>query len=234
MAAPVRRGRSAEGRAEVRGDLVRAALALFTEHGYDETTVDDITAAAGVGRRTFFRYFRGKEDAVSPDHETCLARVDAVYAPAHDTEPLAPLVLRAADPEFDLYLDSPAEAKARFELTRTIAALRDREAGGVDTSRGLFGRRLGERPAARPDGELAAAVTAASVVAAHNMALRSWLVDGARPEARDACRATFRRVDAMLPVAPSVPADDLSAIATRLERVAARMENSVGNVGMQP
>ena len=66
------------------------------------------------------------------------------------------------------------------------------------------------------------------------MALRSWLVDGARPEARDACRATFRRVDAMLPVAPSVPADDLSAIATRLERVAARMENSVGNVGMQP
>ncbi|MFC7656445.1 TetR family transcriptional regulator [Pseudonocardia benzenivorans] len=66
MGAPVRRGRSAAGRAEVRGELVRAALTLFTEKGYDETTVDDVAAAAGVGRRTFFRYFRGKEDAVSP------------------------------------------------------------------------------------------------------------------------------------------------------------------------
>ena len=50
-----RRGRSTEGRAEVRRDLVAAAVRLFTERGYDETTIDDIAVAAGVGRRTFFR-----------------------------------------------------------------------------------------------------------------------------------------------------------------------------------
>ncbi|AEA27372.1 regulatory protein TetR [Pseudonocardia dioxanivorans CB1190] len=225
MGAPVRRGRSAAGRAEVRGELVRAALTLFTEKGYDETTVDDVAAAAGVGRRTFFRYFRGKEDAVSPDHETCLARVDEVFATAHDSEPLTPLVLRAGDRVFDLYLDNPAEASARFALTRNVPALRDREAASVDRYRRLFGRRLRERLVGRPDGELVAAVTAAAVVAAHNHALRTWLVDGARPEEADACRAAFRRVETMLPVAPDRP-DDLAEIARRLERAADRLDRA--------
>ena len=43
-----RRGRSAEGRAEVRRDLVAAAVTLFTDRGYDETTIDDIATSAGV------------------------------------------------------------------------------------------------------------------------------------------------------------------------------------------
>ena len=94
-AARVRRGSSAQGRAEVRRELVGAAARLFDERGYDDTTVDDIAAAAGVGRRTFFRYFRSKEDAISPDHESALARVAEVFAGAHPDEPAASLVLRA-------------------------------------------------------------------------------------------------------------------------------------------
>ena len=38
-----------------RAELERAAFTLFTENGFDETTVDDIAVAAGIGRRTFFR-----------------------------------------------------------------------------------------------------------------------------------------------------------------------------------
>lgn len=41
-------------------ELELAALRLFTAQGYDETTVDQIATAAGVSRRTFFRYFEAK------------------------------------------------------------------------------------------------------------------------------------------------------------------------------
>lgn len=50
--------------------LVWTALALFEERGYAETTLDELCAAAEVSKRTFFRYFRGKEDVVlDPGHE---------------------------------------------------------------------------------------------------------------------------------------------------------------------
>jgi mycofactocin system transcriptional regulator len=42
--------------------LSHVGLELFFERGFDATTVDDIAAAAGIGRRTFFRYFASKND----------------------------------------------------------------------------------------------------------------------------------------------------------------------------
>lgn len=48
----------------VRDQLGEAALHLVARQGYEETTVEQIVAAAGVSRRTFFRYFKSKEDVV--------------------------------------------------------------------------------------------------------------------------------------------------------------------------
>jgi AcrR family transcriptional regulator len=49
-------------RAVVRSLLARTALELFAAKGYNNTTVEEVAAAAGVSRRTLFNYFRGKED----------------------------------------------------------------------------------------------------------------------------------------------------------------------------
>ncbi|CAM5643176.1 TetR family transcriptional regulator [Streptomyces pilosus] len=47
-------------------DIARAAAELFTEKGPDGTTAEEIAARAGVALRTFYRYFRSKQDAVAP------------------------------------------------------------------------------------------------------------------------------------------------------------------------
>ena len=56
-----------------REELELIALQLFAERGFDSTTVDDVAEAAGIGRRTFFRYFASKNDVVWGDWEVALA-----------------------------------------------------------------------------------------------------------------------------------------------------------------
>ncbi|HLJ42079.1 MAG TPA: TetR family transcriptional regulator, partial [Candidatus Acidoferrales bacterium] len=55
-----RGGRRERRRTETRERIFRAALDLFAERGFMETTVEDITEAADVGKGTFFNYFPTK------------------------------------------------------------------------------------------------------------------------------------------------------------------------------
>ncbi|HEY2214888.1 MAG TPA: TetR family transcriptional regulator, partial [Acidimicrobiales bacterium] len=54
-------------RQQTRIDLVRAAVELFQEQGYEATTVDQIVELGNYSKSTFFRYFGGKEDVVFLD-----------------------------------------------------------------------------------------------------------------------------------------------------------------------
>ena len=56
--APIRE----QTRTVVRSLLARTAIELFGAKGFDNTTLDEVAAAAGVSRRTLFNYFRNKED----------------------------------------------------------------------------------------------------------------------------------------------------------------------------
>jgi mycofactocin system transcriptional regulator len=67
-----------------REELEETAFSLFAARGFDATTVDDIAAAAGIGRRTFFRYFPSKNDipwgAFEQELERMRTRLRAVPA----------------------------------------------------------------------------------------------------------------------------------------------------------
>ena len=70
--APAQLGRR---RVTTRAELEHVAFELFDRRGFEGTTVDDIASAAGIGRRTFFRYFASKNDVPWGDFETELARL---------------------------------------------------------------------------------------------------------------------------------------------------------------
>jgi mycofactocin system transcriptional regulator len=60
--------------ASSRAEIEQAAFRLFAARGFEATTVDDIAAAAGIGRRSFFRYFRSKNDVVWGEFDAGLDR----------------------------------------------------------------------------------------------------------------------------------------------------------------
>ena len=67
-------------------ELAAVAQRLFLEQGFDETSVEDIAAAAGIGRRTFFRYFRAKVDVLFAESaaEMEVLRRELAMAPEDD------------------------------------------------------------------------------------------------------------------------------------------------------
>jgi len=88
-------GRRQRRSAETRERLFRAALKLFTEKGFAETTVEDITKAADVGKGTLFNYFPSKEHILIAFSEMQLGKLQqAVENLRHNQEPM-PTFLRA-------------------------------------------------------------------------------------------------------------------------------------------
>ncbi|GGM57440.1 TetR family transcriptional regulator [Micromonospora sonchi] len=177
----------------IRDRLARAAFELFTVQGYESTTIDDITTAAGVARRTFFRHFRSKEDVIFPDHDSVLDRVRWYLGASANTEPVF-AVAEATRLIFESFMATPEQTLARYRLTREVAALRDREVASVARYERVLSDYLRSRLPNTSEAALAAHVAAASFVAAHNQVLREWLRSGGTQSPRPALEAALTTV----------------------------------------
>lgn len=75
-------------KARARAEIAAAALRLFSEKGFEGVTVEEIVAAAGVSRRTFFRYFDTKEDALLADYPELNLRLTHALVQGGAEDPL--------------------------------------------------------------------------------------------------------------------------------------------------
>jgi AcrR family transcriptional regulator len=166
---------------DTRARVAAAAFELFAAQGFDGTTVDAIAERAGIARRTFFRYFRSKDDVIFADHDTLLATVNENLALQSGLSPVR-AICSGVRVVFRSYVADPQVSVQRYRLTRSVDALRDRELVTVRRYERAFSRYVRDRMAGGPFSEsetvLRADVIAATVVAAHNAVLREWLRAG--------------------------------------------------------
>jgi AcrR family transcriptional regulator len=182
-----------------RDKLMAAAISLSLARGYEETTADAIAEAAGVARRTFFRYFRAKEDAVLPDHDDCLRRVRDLLDKVDPGAPPLAAIKRAAHMVLALYAQDPVTAVRRYDLLRRVESLREREITTTGRYQRVFADHLHRAEAGGDAGaRLRHDVTAAAVVAAHNHVLRQWIRDKAKGDVHARLDAALVSVEALM------------------------------------
>jgi len=104
-------------------ELSHIALQLFVERGFDATTIDEIAARAGIGRRTFFRYFPSKNDLPWGDFEQLLDRMRSYLHALPETLPLVE-ALREAVIEFNRFpVEEVPYHRQRMELLLNVPTL---------------------------------------------------------------------------------------------------------------
>ncbi len=169
-------GHPGRRRATSRAELEQAAFALFAARGFEGTTVDEIAAAAGIGRRTFFRYFPSKNDIPWGAFEDELERMRVRLKACPPEVPLAD-ALRVALIDFNRV--APAQVplhRRRMELILRVPTLLAHSTLRFAAWREVVAEFVAERTGRRPD-DLAPQAIAHAVLGVAIAAYEHWLDD---------------------------------------------------------
>jgi AcrR family transcriptional regulator len=134
----------------IRSELSAAALSAFAARGFDATTVDDIAASVGVSRRTFFRYFASKEDAILQSVDQTGDAIAARLALRPSGEPALEALRRSLDVIEEEFAADPERWLTLMTLSRETPALRARHLDKQDRWIGQMAEVLAPRMALHP------------------------------------------------------------------------------------
>lgn len=164
-----------------RDRLERAALELFAERGFAETTVPQITARAGLTTRTFFRHFADKREVLFAREEELPDLVAGLIAGAPASLGPMDVIIHAFDAGVSELFEGRIEyLRARRAVVSSDGGLRERELRKFDVLTEAAARGFRDRGA----GELTAALSARLAVTVFSVALTRWLDAGGDRELR--------------------------------------------------
>lgn len=159
-----------------RDRLGRAAFELFSERGFEQTTVTDIAARAGLDKRTFYRLFGDKREALfSGGQEFQDFLVEAVTeVPDAGEEPFAAFLCALQQAAVVVFGDRLEFARTRKSVIDSSAELMERES----LKMGSMAQAVAAALRGRGAGDAAAVLAAESGVTVFRFAYARWVADG--------------------------------------------------------
>jgi AcrR family transcriptional regulator len=159
----------------VRAELSQVAFELTREHGFDNVTVDDMAAAAGVSRSTLLRYFGTKEEVVLSAFDAHAVRFADELRARPELEDDWTALCRSLEGVLSYYyLENPAGALSVTKFVRSTPALSERQASKRGSWRPAFTAALAARAGITGTVPVGLEVTVAAGLDCMGVAIERW------------------------------------------------------------
>ena len=177
-------------RSKLAAQIERTALSMFVQRGINAVTIDQISDAADISRRTFFRYFASKEDLLLGDrqrYDDSLARAVAKEQPSQS----AVRMLRDILVEMSHEVEAEADiARLRLELFRKYP---EEMSGAFEQQRAwssTFKAMVAQRMGLDDSRDMRPALIVRVMMSAANVALQNWFTKGAEQPLHELVEST--------------------------------------------
>lgn len=167
-------GLRARKRQETLRRITEAGIRLFSTQGYEATTLDQVAAEAGISRRTFFHYFKSKDEILLSMQRGLGEKIAAALATQPTDQPPLAAVQRAMLDVVSPY--SSEQLLALDKLMRASEAVQSRKQAGYILDEATVFAALRRRWPAEP--ELALRLVAMLSIGTSRVSLDAWSRDG--------------------------------------------------------
>jgi AcrR family transcriptional regulator len=161
-----------------RGRLAKAAMELYAEQGFDQTTVAEIAARAGLTERTFFRHFTDKREVLFYGMEMLRDLLARAVADAPPSAAPLDMVGAAFEAAGAMMQENPERVRLRDAIVSANADLRERELIKLAALASAVAGALRDRGIPEPTASLAAETG----VAVFKVAFARWVSQPGQPD----------------------------------------------------
>lgn len=183
----------------VEAELRRLAMELFAARGFDAVTVDSIAEAAGVSRRTFFRYFPSKEDVFFARRRDQMERLAALVASPRQGEGAFERVRRALLELASEHVENKSLILTEQAILAQCPALVAKDLEWDRRAERAFAEALEAGASRDAASQRRARVCAGALVGALRVVIEEWVLRGCRGDLK---RAGEEALDWLAPLAP--------------------------------